>query len=106
MLEELNNGPIQAQFELSNKYDHDVDFSELMGRSVKLKIYYLRGLEIIGEQTIAELDQLIAEGEVLNLDAMIEIPDLEAGSHDLRFAIEVEGIEPPINSKKYKIELE
>ncbi len=106
VLEELNNGPIQAQFELSNKYDHDVDFSELMGRSVKLKIYYLRGLEIIGEQTIAELDQLIAEGEVLNLDAMIEIPDLEAGSHDLRFAIEVEGIEPPINSKKYKIELE
>lgn len=106
-VELLEQGSTTLKLKLTNKYDRTVDFASLGDRKVFLNAHYLSGLRPVGLQQVLVLDQKMNAGEVLELEVQINQPQLEEeGVYHLRFSIQVEGIEPPINSKKYELELD
>ncbi|MFY0592672.1 ArnT family glycosyltransferase [Roseivirga sp.] len=87
---------------LENKYDRAVDFANSGNRAVYLNVHYLKGLTPVGVERLTILNGKIAEGEEKSMDVVLEIPEL-SGDFEIRFSIQVGEIEPPINSKKYKV---
>lgn len=105
-IEELEDGSVRLTLQLTNLYEHEVDFSEAGARQVFLNAHYLDRLIPVGKQRIQLLTQELEAGEELILEVDLDKPLLEDGKYHLRFSIEVEGIEPPINSKKYELEID
>lgn len=106
LVDGLEEGAVQMSLKLTNHYDHAVDFSRLNGRKVYLNAHYLDKLTPVGKQRLMVLDQkMLPDGE-MELTVKLDRPELGEGKFHLRFSIEVEGIEPPINSKKYPLEID
>jgi len=106
LIENLENGSEQMTLKLTNHYDHEVDFTDLNGRQVYLNAHYLNKLNPVGKQRLMILDQKMSPGGEMELTVNLDHPELGEGKFHLRFSIEVEGIEPPINSKKYPLEID
>lgn len=105
-VEDLEDGSVQLKLKLINHYDYAIDFSDVGNRQVYLNAHYLDKLTPVGKQRLMVLDQKMnSEGE-LELIVNLNQPRLDEGKYHLRFSIEVEGIEPPINSKKYELEFD
>ena len=90
---------------LVNKYGYDVSFDDAAPRKVYLTFHLLKGLEPQYKKRIKVLTGAIREGEEWQEEVTIELPEMN-GEYDMRFSIEVDGIEPPINSKKYPIQID
>ncbi len=106
-VELLEAGSATLKLKLTNKYDRTVDFASLGDRKVVLNAHFLKGLRPVGLQQLKVLNQRMSSEEELELEVSINQPQLEEeGVYHLRFSIQVEGIEPPINSKKYELELD
>lgn len=100
---EVNAGAeIAQELSLTNGYDYAVDFQKLAGKRVFLNAHFLQGLTPKLTEQIEVLDASLLPEQVLQKMARFRAPT-EAGKYDLRFSIQVEGIEAPINSKKYKV---
>ena len=95
---------VSLNLEMLNKYDYDVDFSDVNGREVHLNAHFLQGLTPEHEGSIELLTNQIQSGETVSKSVKVVIPDTP-GVYDLRFSIQVDGIEAPINSKKYKLKV-
>jgi uncharacterized membrane protein len=103
---ELNAGEeVSLELSLMNGYDYEVDFLELADKQVFLNAHFLVGLTPKFTDQIEVLDAVIAPGESLTKLVKFKVPD-QPGKYDLRFSIQVEGIEAPINSKKYSVVVE
>ena len=103
---ELSPGQsITLELELENGYDYEVDFQKLAGRRVYLNAHFLQGLTPIATRQLELLDAQMGAGDTMKRTVSFQTPEHE-GKFDLRFSIQVEGIEPPINSKKYAIAVE
>lgn len=89
---------------LTNGYDYEVDFQQLAGKKVYLNAHFLKGLTPVATRQLELLDDSFGPGEQLQRSVRFKVPEV-GGKYDLRFSIQVEGIEPPINSKKYPVEL-
>lgn len=87
---------------LENTYDRVVDFANAGIRQVYLNIHYLKGLTPVGVERLQLLSGKMAIDEIKTLTFDINVPELK-GKLDIRFSIQVGEIEPPINSKKYKV---
>ena len=96
-------GNLMVSLTITNKYDYPIDFSDTE-RPVYLNAHYLVGLSPKQKQRIQLLDGILKPGETRAILTAIDLPG-QSGKYDLRFSIEVEGIEPPINSKKYEIKI-
>ncbi len=90
---------------LVNKYGYDISFDDAAPRTVYLTFHLLKGLEPQYKKRIKVLTGAIREGEEWQEEVTIELPKMN-GEYDMRFSIEVDGIEPPINSKKYPIQID
>ncbi len=103
---DLKKGNVMVTLRLINHYDYAVNFSDAGERRVVLNAHYLKGLQPVGIQELKELSGEIAPGESREVSVLLQQPQLGEGKHHLRFSIQVEGIEPPINSKKYELEMD
>lgn len=90
---------------LTNDYDYDIDFGKVEGRKVYLNAHFLQGLEPKLTVPVELLTDQMAPGAEISKTIHFAVPN-GAGEYDLRFSIQVEGIEPPINSKKYLVVIE
>ncbi len=100
---EVNAGAeIALELSLTNGYDYAVDFQKLAGKRVFLNAHFLQGLTPKLTEQIEVLDASMLPEQVVQKMARFTAPSA-AGKYDLRFSIQVEGIEAPINSKKYKV---
>ena len=95
---------VSMKLNLDNRYDRAIDFSNAGERQVFLNVHYLKGLTPVGLERLEILTGKMSEGEVKSMDVTFTVPDLE-GTFDIRFSIQVGEIEAPINSKKYKVEI-
>ncbi len=89
---------------LKNNYDRNVDFGVVGERQLTLNAHFLKGLEPVLTVPLSQLEGIMAQDGEREIKVRFQLPS-EVGKYDLRFSIEVEGIEPPINSKKYKTEI-
>ncbi|WP_420387330.1 ArnT family glycosyltransferase [Roseivirga sp.] len=105
-IEALEANSVRMKLRLTNHYDYAVDFNDVGGRSVYLNAHFLKGLTPVGKEQLLLLNRSMNPGEEMELDVVVAQPMLEEGKYHLRFSIQVEGIEPPINSRKYELELE
>lgn len=105
-VEGLEDRSVQLTLKLTNHYDYDIDFLDVQGRKVYLNAHYLDKLTPVGKQRLMVLDQKMSPDGELEMTVNLNKPELKEGKYHLRFSIEVDGIEPPINSKKYELELE
>ncbi|OEK05271.1 ArnT family glycosyltransferase [Roseivirga misakiensis] len=96
---------VNLTLNLENKYDRSVDFANAGTRQVFLNVHYLKGLTPVGMERLKLLSGKMSVGEERTMLVTLNIPDLE-GQFDIRFSIQVGEIEPPINSKKYKVEID
>ncbi len=96
---------VKLDLKLTNNYDRLVDFASAGERQVVLNVHYLKGLTPVGLQQLEVLTGTMSEGEERELVVDLKIPEL-SGEFDIRFSIQVGEIEPPINSKKYKVEID
>lgn len=96
---------VSLELTLTNGYDYAVDFQKLAGKKVSLNAHFLVGLTPVFIHEIEVLDASLAPEEMLKKMVEFQVPG-EAGKYDLRFSIQVEGIEAPINSKKYSVIVE
>lgn len=87
---------------MANGYDYDIDFTDVNGRQVYLNGHFLIGLTPQKNEILEVLTDKIKVGAKLGKAITIQAP-IAPGKYDLRFSIQVEGIEAPINSKKYKV---
>ena len=94
-----------AELTLVNHYDYPINFKAVGGRKVYLNAHFLIGLVPQFTHRIEVLEDQLASGETIIKNVNFPKPE-DAGKYDLRFSIEVEGIEPPINSKKYEFHLD
>ena len=106
LIDGLESNRVRMTLSLTNHYDYPVDFSDAGDRRVLLNAHYLERLTPVGKQVLKSLNESINPGESIQLVVDIDQPKLKNGKYHLRFSIEVEGIEPPINSKKYPIEID
>lgn len=90
---------------MTNGYDFDISFDAAAPRTVYLTFHLLKGLEPQYKMRIKALSGTVKAGEEWSEKVVISFPSLK-GEYDMRFSIEVDGIEPPINSMKYPIELD
>jgi len=90
------------ELDITNNYDYDVDFSDVNGREVYLKSHLLVEQQQKIESTFQILTIQLKAGESIQKTLSVTMPD-KAGKYDLRFSIQVEGIEAPINSRKYLV---
>ena len=95
---------VSMKLNLDNRYDRAIDFSNAGERQVFLNVHYLKGLTPVGLERLEILTGKMSAGEVKSMDVTFTVPDLE-GTFDIRFSIQVGEIEAPINSKKYKVEI-
>ena len=103
--DDLEVGPgaeLALELTLTNGYDYAVDFQKLAGKKVFLNAHFLVGLTPKLTEQIEVLDANLLPEQILQKFARFRAP-AEAGKYDLRFSIQVEGIEAPINSKKYVV---
>lgn len=105
-LENLASQDQSFSLKLTNEYEQPIDFSKVGGRKVYLNIHYLQGLNERGKERLLQLNDSMEEGSSLQKEVRVSTPDLPVGKYQIRFSIEVEGIEPPINSQKYKLALD
>ena len=98
----VQGGEISLNLTLTNDYDYAVDFSDVGGRKVYLNAHYLKGLTEVLTIPIEVLTGQMEPGASLQKLVKFSVPEL-ADEYDLRFSIQVEGIEPPINSMKYPV---
>ena len=87
---------------MKNNYDYAVDFSDVNEREVYLNAHVLKGLNPISTDVIEILKIRLEPGEELTKTVKVKMPDVE-GKFDLRFSIQVEGIEAPINGRKQRV---
>lgn len=103
---ELSAGQkLSLNLNLENRYDRAVDFANAGDRAVYLNVHYLKGLTPVGVEQLKILSGKMTIDEIRSMNIEITVPDLE-GAFDIRFSIQVGEIEPPINSKKYKVEID
>lgn len=102
----LESGAVELTLKLTNHYDYEIDFLDVGDREVYLNAHYLQKLTPVGKQRLMVLDQKMSPEGELELKVRLDKPEMGEGKYHLRFSIQVEGIEPPINSKKYELELE
>ena len=95
---------LNLNLRLINNYDRSIDFGNAGDRRVVLNAHILKGLTPVAKEALSVLSGNMSVDEERTQLVSIKVPDLEGEFH-LRFSIEVEGIEPPINSKKYEIEI-
>lgn len=104
--EELVSGStIELEIRISNNYDYAVDFSDVNGRQVHLNAHFLKGLTPETDEQLELLTLRLNPKQEITKKVKVKVPDYE-GRLDLRFSIQVEGIEAPINGKKQKVILE
>lgn len=96
---------LALQIRLTNQYSHEIRFEDANPRRVVLNVHYLKGLTPVGKEELMVLEGTMMTEEERQYDVRLSVPELNGDFH-LRFSIEVEGIEPPINSKKYEIEID
>lgn len=106
LVEGLETDEVKMTLMLINHYEYPVDFSDVGGRNVYLNAHFLKRLTPVGKQVLKGLDGIIEPGESIEIEVDVKQPQLADGKYHLRFSIEVEGIEPPINSKKYPLEID
>ncbi len=106
IIEGISDNKIRLTLRLINNYNYPIDFSDVGARDVYLNAHYLKGLAPVGLQRIQVLTQKMNSEEEIELEVELDRPILEEGKYHLRFSIQVEGIEPPINSKKYPFEFD
>ncbi len=87
---------------LKNEYDHPVNFSAFDGRLCFLNAHFFAASASLFDTRVDTLHVNLAEGEQITQRVIIQLPD-RPGVYDIRFSIQVEGIEPPINSKRFKV---
>ena len=88
---------------MTNNYDYDISFDDA-AREVFLTFHFLEGLTPRYKIRLQPMTGTIKAGEERVIKAVIGLPS-QMGNYDVRFSIEVDGIEPPINSRKYPIVL-
>ncbi len=98
----VQDGEISLNLTLTNDYDYAVDFSNVGGRKVYLNAHYLKGLTEVLTIPIEVLTGQMKPGASLEKRVKFSVPELP-DEYDLRFSVQVEGIEPPINSMKYPV---
>ena len=94
------NQELTLKLELTNKYGHDIDFDDVGERRVWLNAHFLDGLKPVSMIALEEVSGKMAAGESKSKTVTFRLPET-SGKYDLRFSLQVDGIEPPINSKKY-----
>ena len=94
-----------AILHFANNYDYDISFDIAAPRKVYLNVHFLKGLVPQAKIRIKELTGVMKVGEEFTESVSFALPDI-TGEFDMRFSIEVEGIEPPINSMKYPVMLD
>jgi hypothetical protein len=87
---------------LKNNYGYTVNFSDAGNRKIFLNAHFLDGMQPKLTQQLDTLTTLLSAGSSASKNVFIKMPK-EPGIYDLRFSIQVEGIAPPINSKKFKV---
>lgn len=101
----LNSGEeLNLTLKMKNYYDRKVDFANAGKRKVVLNVHYLKGLTPVAKQELEILSGTLEIDEERMTNVNLVIPDI-VGEYDIRFSIQVGEIEPPINSKKYKVEI-
>jgi hypothetical protein len=104
--EELVSGStIELEIRITNNYDYAVDFSDVNGRQVHLNAHFLKGLTPETDEQLELLTLRLNPKQEITKKVKVKVPDYD-GRLDLRFSIQVEGIEAPINGKKQKVILE
>ena len=93
---------VTVNITMKNNYDYAVDFSDVNGREVYLNAHILEGLNPVQTDVLEALTISLAPGEELTKTVKVKMPDVE-GKFDLRFSIQVEGIEAPINGRKQRV---
>lgn len=99
---QIEGNEITLELTLTNNYDYNIDFSDADGRKVYLNAHFLKGLTEVLTIPVAELTDQMGPGGSITKLVKFAVPDV-SGEYDLRFSVQVEGIEPPINSKKYPV---
>ena len=95
---------ITVTISILNNYTYPVNFSSVEGRNVFLNAHFLVGLNPeLNEQLQTLTDTILSNNQVLKT-VVFRVPSV-TGKYDLRFSIQVEGIEAPINSNKYKVQV-
>ncbi len=94
-----------AMLHFSNNYGYDISFDDAAPRKVFLSVHFLKGLQPQASIRIKELTGGMKAEEVFSESVSFDMPKI-SGEFDMRFSIEVDGIEPPINSKKYPVMLD
>lgn len=99
---QINGSGVSLTLTLTNHYDYAVDFDGVGDREVYLNAHLLKGLTPQLSVPLKDMKGKLAPGESMEIEVQFEAPIAE-GEYDLRFSVQVEGIEPPINSKKYPV---
>ncbi len=93
---------LSLNIKLINNYDYPADFSDVGDRQVHLNSHFLVGLVSEQDTPLEVLTESMSVGQESFRTVKVRLPE-KPGKYDLRFSIQVEGIEAPINSKKYKV---
>ncbi len=93
---------IELEIEITNNYDYVVDFSDVNGREVYLNAHFLKGLTPQTDEQLEVLTLQLSPGQSLTKMVRVKVPEY-IGRLDLRFSVQVEGIEAPINGRKQKV---
>jgi len=90
---------------LTNKYGNSIDFSKVGNKNIFLNAHFLKGLESIVNEKLDSLTMSILPDKAVSKTVVFKLPRVP-GIYDLRFSIQVEGIYPSINSKKFVVRVE
>lgn len=90
--------------DLMNNYEYIADFADVNERKVYLQAHFLKETRPILESNLDTLNFSIQPGATITKTVSVKVPS-EPGEYDLRFSIKIEGIEAPINSRKYSVEV-